>query len=389
MRIHIVKLGETVESIAQSFLLSTARAGEIRQLNNLVAVYPGLKIKIPNLFEIPSEKIEGTGLVVNGQPVESVPEIIVTEALDSIAGTFDFSLPNESIFRDLFKPYEYQDVEIYSGGDKVITGTVLNPSPDIKTIVVSGLGKPGILSSMNIPTGLYPRTFYKTSLKTIFEKYCNLFGIEVEIDPDAREQANLKFEKTAISPDEYLSTYLRSLARQRGLIVCSNPDGKLRVARTLSGPEPVLDLVSPEGANVKYDANMIYSDYTVLVAGNTVRPPAQANTKIDINVFRQNIIQQTERTNESAQDYLQNQVARSLVSSFSLDIPLPFVRNANNELIRPGQKITVEAPELFIKKPTDFIILSTRLRFASGSNSCNIGVVPSGWLEGDFIKFWE
>ena len=391
--IHTVRKGDTLESIAQLYLYQTIRAEDIYNKNNLTSriLYIGQTLKIPELDEPARSNpdFSGAGLMINGQEILAVPEIKVKKAFDAIAGTFDFSLPNEPIYRDICKPYSFYPVDIFHKNDLVISGPLLNSSPDLNRVDLSGLGTPGILSTQNIPPNVQ-RQWYNTNLKNIANKYCDLFSIVVVIDDNAKDLANLKFIKTSIGPDEFVSTFLSSLARQRGLIITSTPEGALRISKdVISASEPVLNLVSPSGFKTNFDSNAMFSDYIAVRSGNSKRSAAMAKLKNDIDVFRCNVIEQRERVGESISEYLQSEMIRGWLSAFMISGSLPYVRDANGKLFDCYDIITIEAPEFYINKPTDFIIRTIDFNFKVNSDTCDLGLIPAEWYFGSFLKFWE
>lgn len=394
MRLHIVKSGETFESIATAYLYQPAKASDIKRVNNTNVIYAGQVLKIPDLFEEPkiNPDFERAGLVINGTEINSTPSIVVTRAFDSISGSFDFGLPTDDHFKDLSIPYGYQGVDIYHKSDLIISGQIYNIAKYLNRTaetVYSGFQKPGMLSQINMPDSMYPRTFYKTSLKTIAEKICDAFQIVVVIDDNAKSKANEKFDKTAPSPNEYLGGYLIDLAHQKGLILSSTQEGALRISvDTIENTDPILNLVNPEG-NISFDGSKIHSDYTALRAGNTQRSPAQAKAKLDIDVFRQKVIQQTDRFSDSISNFVKSEVIRSMLDSFSFSVKLPYVRTLNGDLIDINSIITVESKDHSILKPTDFIVRKCTYNFKITSDSCNVDLIPLDWYQGKFTKFWE
>lgn len=394
MRLHIVKSGETFESIATAYLYQPAKASDIKRVNNTNVIYAGQVLKIPDLFEGPkiNPEFERAGLVINGSEINSTPSIVVTRAFDSIAGTFDFTLPTDDYFKDLSSPYSYQDVDIYHKSDLILSGQIYNITKDLgktASTVYSGFQKPGMLSQVNMPDSMYPRTFYKTSLKTIAEKICNAFQIVVVIDDNAKSKANEKFDKTAPSPNEYMGGYLIDLAQQKGLILSSTPEGALRISvDAIKSKDPILNLVNPEG-DISFDGSKVYSDFTALRAGNTKRSPAQAKAKLDIDIFRQKVIQQIDRFSDSISNFVKSEVIRAMLDSFTFSVKLPYVRTLNGDLIDVNSIITVESKDHSILKPTDFIVRKCTYNFKTSSDSCNIDLIPLDWYQGKFTKFWE
>lgn len=394
-RKHTVKIDETFESIAIQYLYQSARASDIKILNNTNQIYEGQVLKIPDLF--PAEKgnyeFEEAGIVINGKEIASVPGIAVDDSFDALGATFNFTLPTEDIFKEISVPFGYQDVDIYTKSDLLMSGKILrvatkNGSGNNTTY--SGMQPAAILSQLNFPPSLYPREFSNASLKTIAEKICKPFGISVEIDDNAVDKANEKFLKSAAYSNEYLAGYLADLAHQRSLIIGSTPEGALRISLdAIEDADPVLNLVSPYGSTCNFDGSKIYSDYTAFRKGNSKVAPKKGNEKLDIDFFRTKVIQQTTRQTGTIKDFIKSEVIRSLLDAFEFSFSLPYIRTANGDLLKKNQIIQIEAPEHKINKPTNFIIRTTGYKLATNSDSIGLNVFPLDWYQGKFTKFWE
>lgn len=451
MKTHTVKPGETIEQIAIAYLYNPQKSNEILRINNVSDIYAGQILKIPDLFG-ETEKLqtfEGAALIINGEELKATPAITIKKTYDNLASTFGFSLPTEEIYR--IKPFMYDEVSVYFQGNLIVKGNVYGIEKDLSTgarTSYSCMQQTAVLAHCNLPKSLYPRTQYKVSLKTVAERICDVFGIDVEVDAGATEAANKKFAETAIKPNETLAEYLSNLAKQRGLIITSTPEGNLRIAvDTLNKVTPILELKNPTG-KITFSGDKVFSDIMAVrpATGAAQKPDiakivlnamrekaakakkegwqsvfsseeesksfnerlkaaekaqastpnvgnpgggARTTTSVALPVFRPKTIMQSTAFPQPIKDFAEAEKRRMLVSACSLQVSLSYVYTTEGDLIDVNQIVTVNAPALGIDEDTDFIIREVTIKLDTGGNSCNLTMIPADWYQGNMVQFWS
>ena len=451
MKTHTVKPGETIEQIAIAYLYNPQKSNEILRINNVSDIYAGQILKIPDLFG-ETEKLqtfEGAALIINGEELKATPAITIKKTYDNLASTFGFSLPTEEIYR--IKPFMYDEVSVYFQGNLIVKGNVYGIEKDLSTgarTSYSCMQQTAVLAHCNLPKSLYPRTQYKVSLKTVAERICDVFGIDVEVDAGATEAANKKFAETAVKPNETLAEYLSNLAKQRGLIITSTPEGNLRIAiDTLNKVTPILELKNPTG-KITFSGDKVFSDImavrpatgaaqtpdTAKIVLNAMREKAakakkegwqsvfsseeesksfneqlkaaekaqastpnvgnpgggaRTTTSVALPVFRPKTIMQSAAFPQPIKDFAEAEKRRMLVSACSLQVSLSYVYTTEGDLIDVNQIVTVNAPALGIDEDTDFIIREVTIKLDTGGNSCDLTLIPADWYQGNMVQFWS
>ena len=451
MKTHTVKPGETIEQIAIAYLYNPQKSNEILRINNVSDIYAGQILKIPDLFG-ETEKLqtfEGAALIINGEELKATPAITIKKTYDNLASTFGFSLPTEEIYR--IKPFMYDEVSVYFQGNLIVKGNVYGIEKDLSTgarTSYSCMQQTAVLAHCNLPKSLYPRTQYKVSLKTVAERICDVFGIDVEVDAGATEAANKKFAETAVKPNETLAEYLSNLAKQRGLIITSTPEGNLRIAiDTLNKVTPILELKNPIG-KITFSGDKVFSDImavrpatgaaqksdTAKIVLNAMREKAakakkegwqsvfsseeesksfneqlkaaekaqastpnvgnpgggaRTTTSVALPVFRPKTIMQSTAFPQPIKDFAEAEKRRMLVSACSLQVSLSYVYTTEGDLIDVNQIVTVNAPALGIDEDTDFIIREVTIKLDTGGNSCDLTLIPADWYQGNMVQFWS
>lgn len=448
---HVVKPGETIEQIAVAYLYNPQKSNEILRINNCTEIYAGQVLKIPDPFgeEEKLQVFEGATLKINGEQLNATPAITIKKTYDNLASTFGFSLPTDEIYG--IKPFRYDEVSVYFQGNLIVKGQVFEIEKELSTgarTSYSCMQATAVLAHCNLPKSLYPRTQYKASLKTIAERVCNVFGIEVEVDTGAAEAANKKFAETAIKPNETLAEYLSNLAKQRGLIITTTPEGNLRIAvDTLNKVTPILKLVNPTG-KITFGGDKVFSDIMAVrpATGAAQKPDiakivlnamrekaakakkegwqsvfsseeesksfnerlkaaekAQASTpnvgnpgggartitSVSLPVFRPKTIMQSTAYPQPIKDFAEAEKRRMLISACSLQVKLPYVYTTDGKLLDVNQIVTVNAPALGVDSDTDFLICEVTLNLDTGGNSCDLTMVPADWFFGNMVQFWR
>ncbi len=393
MRVHIVKAGDTLNDIALNYLYNASKKTDIRHVNNLISdeISVGQSLKIPDLHE--EEKIDpnfdGAGLVIDGKDMIAIPEINITRAVNGFSAVIDFELPNDQIIRDIIKPATYETIDAYFGNDILFSGNSLNLKADNpEKIMIAGKGTCGILTTSSIPLSAYPRTRYKTSLKSIANEFCDIFSVSVDIDDNASDLANQKFPKIEIGFNQPVSEFLIELARQRNLILSETTTGTLRISLdSTEKKDPIMNLTDPKGL-MSLDADRIFSDYSCLRSYTTKNKTNTANSKLDLPVYRQKTVEQTKRNDGSSKDYLNGKVIETLLDSFAFNIAVPYVRTTDGDVLLEGEIITIQSDKHYIYEPTDFIILEITYKMMIGGKGSAISLFPLDWYLGTFTKFW-
>jgi len=384
MRYYVVQKGDTLESIAQKTLLQSIRASEIKNLNGIIdPIREGQVLKIPDIVKTQQKAKESKGLSVfiNNKKLDTIPEITIKNAVDTIATVFSFSLPTQSELAQNIKPFDFSEIKILFKDKVLLNGYIVAETVKDEagtTSSFTGYSKTGILQSVNLPLTMYPRTFYKKSLFEIAEKICKPFDIFVNIEDDAETQsiAKKKIVKATINPTQSIANFLNGLAEKKGLFLTSSTDGDLIFKRTKSDNQPTLKLVNPKG-QINFNAENLFSDYSGIQSGNTQAKPKQGNIKLDIGIFKNKVFERND-SNETLdlKEFLKNKKRQSLLNAISLNIVLPYITDKNGKIFEPSDIVTVKSNYLKINEDTDFIILESTLKFKNGGNFALLNLVP-------------
>lgn len=402
MRKHQVKQGDTLTSIAQQYLYNSARALEIRDINNLNSdvVTVGQVLTIPDSDSDAREPVEfeGIGITIDDKKFEFFTSFNMKFDLDSLAPVFNFSVPYESTnadFREAFEPYSYKTLKVYYKDALVLTGTITqhdyNSEADANTVDLSGYGLPGILQEVTLPKSAYPRQKKRVNLRTIAQEYCNLFGIKIDSSSEAGEAMSRQFSKVQIDTSQNIAEFLVTLAVQRGLIISTTPEGVLFFTyNNIADREPVFD-IQPGAYNISatYNGSALYSHITAMTSANLKKKSKTAKEKIDLDVFRHKTIGYQNNDDGDLLDFIKSEIGRTIIESQSFSFSLPFWTDTNGKIFQPRDIITINEPSVRIENTTEFIIKSVEFNVSAEAESANFTVIPRSALNNELEKFWQ
>lgn len=196
---------------------------------------------------------------INGEELRYWQNMKMRFAVDAVS-TFSFSAPFDPSFpihRKMFRPLQYQTVEITVGGKLWLTGTVLEIAPQgtssETTVTVSGYGKPGVLADCTLPRDA-TRQFNNARLATIAELLAANFGLKTFVLlPDDKYQK--QFKKVACEPDQIVHEFLLDLVKQRSGLMTDNEEGELVIWVPQRSGSPVARLVGPAVTTMTVQTN--------------------------------------------------------------------------------------------------------------------------------------
>lgn len=235
---------------------------------------------MPREIEVREETIEErinisneVSIEIDGIPYRLWQNVEINFTFDKIADTFSLSGPwqvEDFTVRNLFKPFTYKEIIIYVGGNKVLTGILLNiritTTANAKTIQLDGYSKPGILADVTVSSNSWPVTINGLDLLQIATLLARPFGIKViMLDfPGPRFEKN---DKVDLNPDQKIYDFLIGLARERGFVISSDVEGNMLFQRTTQVPATV-NLVEGsfpyKNSSIEYNGQKRYSDITAI-----------------------------------------------------------------------------------------------------------------------------
>lgn len=357
-------------------------------------IFPGEVIIIPGLSELQPvtnqlgfEPVQDMSIIIGKKliTIESGSVLrAIDNALDGWSAAMFFDV-NDIDFYNLVRPYQYTPSRVYLGRELVSTGYYYKPksSTGDQRITLEFWSKPADMVDSTLRPGTYEANEIKLSqrAKDLSEGH----GVEVIYNiPDDGQFKRVKADKT-----ERIGDHLAGLAKQRGGLMTSTPEGNLLFTQAATG-EPV-DFLSentppllPIGA--EFDGRERYSSY-LAISQKSGRSRTSVSNDSAIKNSRFLTFNAPDTTGGDIQTAADWQRNKAIADSLSIDLPLSDWYDSNGNLFKENTIIELFAPTIFVREPTAFLIKSVKYELTvENGRTAILSVVPPGVYSGGEVK---
>lgn len=398
MKTYTVKQGDTIDGIATKQYGIGSESGRILSANASVAdplnLKPGTLLTIPDIdnsssknnpSNISFDSTNEVALLIDQKKFTFWTDVGITRSMDTIGDRFELKAPwtPENLeHRKIFKPFGYQDVVIYVGGEKLITGTAVNVSPfaeaNKQDLTISGYSKAAVLNDVTMPLSAWPLEFSNLDLKQIAEKLVVPFGLSVKF----KAEQGAQFKKVTLTPDRKIYPFLIELAKQRGLVISSDVDGNLvfQKSSTESASSSIIEGLEPYiRSNAIFDGQKRFSSFAAI--GDGWEKGAGQSAIIDddtirkAGVLRPMIYKANDISSGDLQNDAKAKLGRSIATSISINVMVKDWRDKNGRLWRDNNRIIFQAPGNMLYKQSEYIIREIEYTKTPNSISANLKLV--------------
>ena len=314
---------------------------------------------------------------VDGQSISGWTGVTIEQAIDNCADGFSISAPFDPDRMDLcdrFEPFSYRPCEVYIDDELIITGSIekveLADSVDGQTIVVQGRNKTGVLVDCYIDEVGYQ--YNKRTLRGVIEKLIEKYDVELEPDPDKKNDTGI-IQECAAEPGQKIFDFLVKLAEGYGLFLSSNEKGELVLSYPPKEPEtPVASIVAGKspyiGGSSSYDGTARFNRYTVIVQDFAIKPVLRWADDSGVPTYRHSVelgettFTEREPAREKVASIAIHKRALALARAVNIDITVSGWRDANDALWEKGKTITLFAPALMVYQESPFILAGITLK---------------------------
>lgn len=324
-------------------------------------------------------------LKINGKKFTHFNKFDITLKYNSVGSTFSFDGyfdPEDKAQRSLFKPLEFQRVQLFYDNKLFLTGTVLSTSTGVSNVGtlanISGYSLPGVLEDCPLPIEVWPAQFDNLSLKEITEKIIKPFKLKLYVDPLVAEDANGVYTVTNCESDKMLKTYLSELASQKNIVLSHDRYGRLVLTRVKSNARAV----------ASYDENVPSTKITMTVNGQMLHSRLTAmkeaseetdtfgyeivyNRLVSTKTFRPAVVLQDSGENNDTYN-VALQARGSELRAIEVLIETDRWQYTDGKrlyLIQPNTIVTVKSPSNFINRWTRFIVEEVTFAGTTGINT--------------------
>jgi prophage tail gpP-like protein len=339
-----------------------------------------------------SDKEQDVSIVIDGYKFLGFTNYELTLAYDTF-DTFSFSAPLDIASKELadtLVPFAFKNCLVYYDGELVFKGTLLTPDPELsaetKEITLQGYPLCGVLTDCTIPLAQYPAEYNDLNIQEIAEPIADAYGIKIIFNGDTGGA----FTEVAVEPTEKVLEFLVKLSKQRKLLFTNDEQGRLVFFSPKSGKafasfeEGKLPLIS---IKPQFKAQEFYSHITGFTRTD---PDKKSEQFIFENKYLINrgvsrcqtiIVDDAENLND-----LKNAVmaygGRMFADCVSYELECDGHKNADGKLFKKGMIVCIKAPGAMIRRETNFIARSIKLkRTIQGKTSSITLVLPGSYTE--------
>ncbi|MGF1708425.1 phage baseplate assembly protein [Enterovibrio baiacu] len=334
--------------------------------------------------------MDKVSLKIGGRVWQGWKQVSTTRALSAVTGEHQFSITRSWQDAEALPLREGMAVEVFVGEDKVATGYIAErvPSYDANTlsyhITARCKTKDLVESSLVHPSGEWKHV----TLATLAAEICRPYGIAVEVQTDIGGP----FITVRLEQGESPFELLERLARQRGVLLTSNANGNLVIARA---SDIQLHTALVLGQNIlaargRFSESERFSQYIIKGVGNGAAFDAESPARVggqsvsvndnDITRYRPKIILSEEVfTADGASRRGQWQKQRALAHATTTEITVQGWRMPNGMLWPLNRLIKVLDP---IQGIDDVLLIAslTRLEDDQGRTTV-LGLVPPNAMD--------
>lgn len=312
-------------------------------------------------------------LIVEGQEFIGWTGVEIKQSFSQGADAFSMSAPldpNDPAVRKAFRPFGYQEVELYVGQDKMLTGRIDRTAPTVsgreRVISVQGRSRAGVIVDSSIDGNW---EWNQKFLADIAIELCRPFAVVVRWD----NNTNPIDARATYGQGVY--AFLISLAAPHNLLLHSSPAGQLVItwATWFRDNPPVAALVEGEGPlpriEASFDGTGRFSTHKI--AGQFAGTPDIVGEAVDtgVPIYRPKLATESE-VDADPQFTAARKRTESVAQSFGVSATVSGWRTpdgqvwgkheASGRIIMPN--VTLKAPGVMLSTEALYTVVGSVLR---------------------------
>lgn len=331
-------------------------------------------------------------LEINGEKWDGWDKLSIERSIDGFDQcSFEtiFDKTNEK-FKATFRPFSYHSASILIDDELLFKGFMMDISPETspekKSLKIECYAMSAVLNDCTAPIDIYPLEFSGVKLDIIARKLCEPFGIAVvfQADPGA------VFDKIKLDQSASIAGFLFDLAKQRGLLVKSNPSGDLIFFKTETDSKPIsLDLDGNENPvtniQAKFDPQKYYSEITC-ISRSTDDDPGTTFTAQNPNLSspRRPYVKLLKDTGSAdIEAAAKAALGRMIAGAVTYTITLSTLFSQYGDLLEPGQILSIIAPDAMIYTRQLLLIKKVIFNISTEEQTSQLECVLTGAYSGE------
>ena len=299
--------------------------------------------------------------------------------------------PDRPEFRRAFRPFSYSACAVAIGGDLVFSGTMLavNPAatPDGVSVAAGAYSFPGVLADCTPSPEAESLEFLDLNLDQITRELLEPFGLRVAFEGAA--VPGPRFADVSISVAEPVLPFLARLAKQRGLVIGSDPAGRLVYRQSVQTGAPVAVLRASERGPVTsvtptFRPRQYFSHLTGLepeIIGTEGGRFTVRNERLD--AIRPHAFSVPDTEEGGAEAATRAKAGRMFGDAAAYAVELDTWRDPAGRLWAPNTTVELDWPSAMIYGRYEFLVRSVELRATGSERSATLALVLPGAYSGE------
>lgn len=359
---------------------------------------PGERLQIPTRVETPevltdAAELDEVAVRINGRRFRWWESVTLRRAADSV-DTFELSAPfepDESEFRENFRPLAYQGVSVAIGGEPFFNGTMLAVAPsstaEARTVTAAGYSLPGVLEDCTASGDTPSLEFIGLNLREIAEELLDPFGLRVVFEDGA--EPGMAFLDVSIGAGQAVMPFLAQLAQQRALVIGSNRAGDLVFRQSAQPGNPVAVFTPDQPGPVRtvtpqFRPQQYYSHITGMepeIIGITGGRVTIRNRRLD--AIRPHVFNVPDTQDTDLETAVQAKVGRMFGDVAAFTVGVTTWRDPSGALWRPNTTVQLHWPGAMIYRPYEFLIRAVELEAVGDRRAASLELVMPGAYRGE------
>lgn len=330
-------------------------------------------------------------IFIDGEPWKAFSDFELSLGLDSYSACsftapFDF---HRADIRELFRPTAYREMEVWIGGQQMMTGQMIGIAPNANAasseVQLTCYSTPAQLIDNTPPESILPLEFNKVGLKQIITTLSSPFGVELSAPTDT----GAPFERVKCEPDRKIQDFIVELTKQRGFVVTDRPDGKMFVTTSKRPGNPIAYLEGQPLTKVTptFNPQQYYSQITGFAtkkSGKSGSKHTVKNSKFLGSNLRTMSFMLDDAESADVPFAVQAKMGRmfgGLVSYVVED--LPTWRDPDGRLWDRNETVALTAPEAMVYRETELLVRNVVFRRSASSKTATLGLSLPGAFSGE------
>jgi prophage tail gpP-like protein len=348
-----------------------------------------------------SDKEQDVSIVIDGCKFLGFTNYELTLAYDTF-DTFSFGAPLDIASKELadtLAPFAFKNCQVYYDGQLVFKGTLLTPDPELsagaKEITLQGYPLCGVLNDCTIPLAQYPAEYNGLNIKEIADPIADAYGIKIIFNGDTGGP----FTGVAVEPTEKVLEFLVKLSKQRKLLFTNDEQGRL-VFFSPKNEKAFVSFVEGKSSIIsikpQFKAQEFYSHIIGFTKTDSDKESEQYifENKYLINkgVSRcQTIIVDDAENAADLENAVRAYGGRMFADCVSYEMECAGHKTADGKLFKKGMIVCIKAPGAMIRRETNFIARTIKLKRTTEGKTSTISLALPGSYTGEIPEVlpWE